>query len=348
MNLIKTAGITEFKKGIKKMQVDFHYYCIFVLAYYAGFKKEEARKIAYSSQYVDDATESKPINFEQFSFDPIRTAYYSLKAYDWDIQKKIYIPFHFLPSTPLRSTNEFTYVTEPNSQFAKLLLLEAEKEKTENWLHRLGIALHTYADTWAHNGFSGRQNNENRVEDINLYEREKWKKPLWENILLDAFPTIGHCEANRYPDYSFLKWKYKNHKNQSIERDNTQIFLTAAETILKELCNITGKRRVNWQEIEETIKQLFLCDIDLNKKCKAWGEQFPKIFEKQDNTYDKITWRKEALGTETDKNYQRDDIPPEKFETLKFGKKEDFFNSNWVKFQRAAFLQRNLVLYSLT
>jgi hypothetical protein len=330
------------------MQIDFHYYCIFVLGFHAGFEKEEARIIAYSSQYVDDATESRPINLEQFPLDPIRTAYYSLKAYNWDVQKKIYLPFHFLPPNPLRNTKHFTYITQPNSCFTKILLKEASKKKTENWLHRLGAALHTYADTWAHQGFSGRQNMENNVEDINLYEREKWKHLLWENIFLDALPMIGHCEANRFPDFPFLTWKYKNYKNEWIERNNTQVFLLAAKTIFEELCNVTGKGKTSWQQLEDIVKELFLSDIDVNKRCKAWIEQFPKIFETQEDIYDKVAWRKEALGTESDRNYQWDDMSPEKFETLKFNVKEDFFNSNWVNFQRAAFLQRNFVLYNLT
>jgi len=330
------------------MQIDFHYYCIYVLAFHAGFEKEEAKVIAYCSQYVDDATESKPIILEPFIFDPIRTAYYSLKAYNWDVQKKIYIPFHFLPPNPLRNVDHFTYVTQPNSHFAKILLKEAAKKKTENWLHRLGIALHTYADTWAHQGFSGRQNKENKVEDINLYEREKWKHLLWENIFLDAFPTIGHCEANRYPDMPFLTWKYKNYKNEWIERDNTQTFLIAAKSIFDYLCKVTGKRRTTWQQLEETVKELFLYDVDVNKRCNAWTERFPKIFETQNDIYDKVAWRKEALETESEKKYQWDDVKSGKLETLKFKVKEDFFNSNWVNFQRAAILQRSFVLYNLT
>jgi hypothetical protein len=228
------------------------------------------------------------------------------------------------------------------------LLKEAIRKKTENWLHRLGTALHTYADTWAHQGFSGRQNMENKVEDINLNEREKWKHLLWENIFLDAFPTIGHCEANRFPDFPFLTWKYKNHKNEWIERNNTQIFLLAARTIFEELCNITGKRKTSWQQLEDVIKELFLCDVDLNKRCQAWIERFPEIFETQEDIYDKLAWRKEALESESTRIYEWDDLSPEKFEILKFEVKENFFNSNWVNFQRASFLQRNFVLYNLT
>ena len=330
------------------MQVDFHYYCVFVLAFHAGFNREEARTVAYSSQYVDDATESRPINLERYPFDPVRTAYYSLKAYNWDVQKKIYIPFHFLPPEPLRNTQCFTYVTQPNSNFAQILLREASKKKKEKWLHRLGIALHTYADTWAHQGFSGRQNKENDVEEINLYGREKWKKLLWENILFDALPMIGHCEANRFPDLPFLTWKYENYRGEWIERNNSEIFLLAAKTVFRHLCRVTGQRRSRWQPLETPIKELLQCDRDINERCKAWKERFPEIFVTQEDLYDSVAWRKEALRTESDGNYYWDNLSPDEFEKLNLKVKEDFFSSNWVSFQRAAFQQRNFVLYNLT
>ncbi|MEA3340124.1 MAG: DUF6765 family protein, partial [Chloroflexota bacterium] len=59
--------------------------------------------------------------------------------------------------------------------FAELLLEEAAGESQRNrWrrLCRIGVALHTYADTWAHQRFSGRHNRgENDVENIRVYDR---------------------------------------------------------------------------------------------------------------------------------------------------------------------------------
>jgi hypothetical protein len=86
----------------------------------------------------------------------------------------------------------------------------------------------------------------------------------------------------------------------------------------------------------------------MNKRCKTWIERFPEIFETQEDIYDKVAWRKEALESESNRIYEWDDLSPEKFEILKFKVKENFFNSNWVNFQRASFLQRNFVLYNLT
>lgn len=99
------------------MQLDYHYHVIYHLAELAGFKASEAGTIAYASQYVDDSTESEPIEpFPDQQFDTVRTAHYNLGAFDWNIQKKIYMPFHFLPPR-IRWTNPkaFSYVTRPAS-----------------------------------------------------------------------------------------------------------------------------------------------------------------------------------------------------------------------------------------
>ncbi len=63
------------------MEVDFHYYCLAVLARTVGFTKKEALTIAYASQYVDDSTESEPIMVGDILFDSVRTAHYGLDAF---------------------------------------------------------------------------------------------------------------------------------------------------------------------------------------------------------------------------------------------------------------------------
>jgi len=52
---------------------------------------------------------------------------------------------------------------------------------------RLGIALHSYADTWSHQNFSGLQ--------------EPWNSVYpWYNIFKSIAPNIGHAEAGHLPD----------------------------------------------------------------------------------------------------------------------------------------------------
>ena len=50
---------SKIKKGRKLCKKNFHYYGVFYLPLCAGIEPVTAYKIAYSSQYVDDSTESK-------------------------------------------------------------------------------------------------------------------------------------------------------------------------------------------------------------------------------------------------------------------------------------------------
>ncbi len=214
------------------MQKDFHFYCIGVLACAAGFSKEEALTIAYSSQYTDDSTESAPIRVGDMIFDPVRTAHKGIKAFEWSVQKRVFLAFHFIPAKPIETPRD-TFCTRSNSEFAQMILHRACKERSKRLRpYRIGIALHTFADSWAHQYFSGREHKENNVEGIYIKEGNKWKHLFLENIYLDLLPHIGHGEAGYFPDQSYTHWKYtKKISNEVIERDNTHEFLDAAKKI---------------------------------------------------------------------------------------------------------------------
>ena len=95
------------------MKVDSHYYCIAVLAYNAGFSKEDALLIAYASAYVDFEIRKKEIEiggagheFPEEKILPIVTQKVSLSSFDKTEQMLVYLPFHFIPSkTSLSYTN---------------------------------------------------------------------------------------------------------------------------------------------------------------------------------------------------------------------------------------------------
>ena len=131
------------------MQIDFHYYAIGVLARAAGFPEEEALAMAYASQYVDDATEEAPFIVDGGWVVPVRTAHCSFKSYDPITQKYVFIPFHFIPDRHYED-GRLDFVVRPNSGLANELLSEAAREMNERLrLCRIGVALHTLADTWA-------------------------------------------------------------------------------------------------------------------------------------------------------------------------------------------------------
>lgn len=323
------------------MQKDFHYYCIAVLAKAAGFSSREALIIGYASQYVDDATENKPITLVdehsgfEHKFDPVRTQYTKgLKVNDWSVHKTIYLPFHFLPPLPIQYPDlgcyldfvqgPFDFVTQPDSPFALMLLKEAGKEKNERRrLCRIGIALHTYADTWSHQRFSGRESrDENLVEDPDYFDGNEWKRDHLLDGTIERFISLladntGHAEAGFLPDISFLRWSYKNAQDRRIDRRNHDEFLEAARRIHEELCKINTRPKdliLPWEKIKSRIsdclyergsigESISAWDLytklqkSLIERSRKWQQTFKNLFDAPGRyVYDHEEWRRIALA----------------------------------------------------
>jgi len=323
------------------MQKDFHYYCIAVLAKAAGFSSPEALIIGYASQYVDDATENKPVTLVdeqrgyEMKFDPVRTQYTTgLKVNDWTVHKTIYLPFHFLPPIPIRYPNldqyvdwvqgPFDYVTQPDSPFVRRLLEEAAKETNGvRRLCRIGVILHTYADTWSHRRFSGRESREeNLVEDPDYFDGQDWKRDTLLDGTIERFVSLiadntGHAEAGFLPDVSFLHWRYRNAQDKEIIRQNDKEFLEAAKRIYEELCAINTRPAdpvIPWEGIRSGIAECLAERGDigqhisawdlyvklkdsLTERCLKWQQTFRHLFDEPDRYhYDKQEWRKIALA----------------------------------------------------
>lgn len=333
------------------MKEDFHYYCIAVLARGAGFPPGDALTIAYASQYVDDATECEPISMDGVQFDPVRTAHAGLGAFDWAVQKRVFIPFHFIPPKPVTLPSD-TFVSAPGSEFAAGVVDEALKERKKTLrLCRIGVALHAYADTWSHQGFSGRKNHENDVEGIHLWEKGGWNHLLWANIGLDAMPWIGHIQAGGFPDLGHLRWKYTNDSTgEVVERSNTEEFLKASKAIYDKLhkaTKTTSVKAIPWKTLEPDIHALLKSTSDGQDLLDAWKAKFADLFAPEPLGYDRTAWRQEALDAASAQDVDWDDFEPDDFAALAFAPKASFFDSRWVQFHRAALKQRHYVLEHL-
>jgi len=296
------------------MQRDFHYYAIKALAQIAGFLPEEAQIIAYASEYVDDATDHQilelnyipEISFELLdgkNFNPICTAHKGLQminALNTDVQKSIYIPFHFLPE--IGEKGEVNYITKPDSKIGRQLVTNAlneiktaEGELRTQKLIKLGIALHSYADTWAHQNFSGRHNSkENDITDIEILTKNVWE-PLSQiqKMEFNIMPDIGHAEAHNMPDLSQLKWRYTKVSNKNgIIRDNTVILMQASFKIF-ELFKLIASSDNEWIDDDYKFLQCYNQKTnDLNIKCKFYTTKFPKI----EFNYDENLWKTQAIN----------------------------------------------------
>lgn len=367
------------------MQKDFHYYCIAILARGAGFNSADALVIATASQYVDDATEGEQIpiqlNGSIVNFDPVLTAYKkldALQAIDWSAQKRVWIPFHFIPGEPFEPehTLPYNFITRPGSNFASLLVEKAANEPIQRYkrrLCRIGIALHTYADSWPHQDFSGRKaTGENNVEAIHLYEPQEaaWEHLKIENIVFDLLPMMGHAQAGYFPDLAFQQWKFTLVPSPGeISRNNAVMFLEAARNIYDRLSGMEKADPappISWSELEPKIWgllsqsglqpkyiQALLHSIDRafqaeasEKRCQLWRQAFSHYFGDLSDQYfyDPTAWREAALTGDVDwDEYTRKDWEVSAPRTVKTG----FWDSYWVHFHRAALRQRHLVLERL-
>jgi hypothetical protein len=357
-----------------------------VLARGAGFPNRDALDIAYASQYVDDATESELIRLDLgedgLKFDPVRTSYSgleSLHSVTWSAEKRVWIPFHFIPPRPFRPDQaaSFSFITRPDSPFARLLLAEAAAEPLEEHrrrLCRIGIALHTYADTWSHQDFSGRLNrDENNAESIAVFvpSSQRWDMLGIENILFDALPQVGHAQAGYFPDLAFERWRcvVGSVHERELERTNPQLFLDAAHVLYDRLEATSKSQAVNlipWADLVPRIARLLAKRGDkpgyvhrfslpayrafeaaeVEKRCKAWQKEFQDLFAPQPEAYayDREAWRQEAVEGDTAwDDYSQTDWA----QMLPRQVHENFWDSMWVHFHRAALRQRHFVLEHL-
>jgi hypothetical protein len=327
------------------MQHDFHYYCIFQLAVLAGFSRKDAAVIAYASQYVDDSTESEPVEpYPDQRFDTVRTAHYNLEAFHWNVQKKIFMPFHFLPGEVRRlDPGNFSYITKKGtgSKLAKQLISNVIQQtgNRQFQLIRLGVALHTIADTFSHFGFSGRRHEENKVGTIWFRDNRKWKKQI--HSLWGYFaPNIGHAEAYHLPDYPYLHWRYENVRGEKVRRDNNKYSMMGVEHIYGILLQMRSSKHKSRLAVDhpkdyKKIQRLFEKKMSLEKRCERW--------KKYTGTpaFNRTKWRRAALtGDVKWDSLSRSDLGAH-MKTMKG--KPGFDDSNWALFHRAAHIQRNLV-----
>ena len=77
-----------------------------------------------------------------------------------------WLPFHFLPGNAGQEATD-KLVCKPDSPVAREMLRLAMQDQHSAWaLHRLGITMHVYADTFAHQGFVGALSEANQANNV--------------------------------------------------------------------------------------------------------------------------------------------------------------------------------------
>ncbi len=346
------------------MQIDFHHTVTYLCARLAGFEHEDANIVAYSAQYVDDATNEGIIQFNNGAlYRRISSAhkmidYRNIVALNNHL---VWIPFHFLPGNaglPAGENPEGSFVEKlvckPNSYVAQDMIKDCVENHAKRYsLHRLGITAHVLADTWGHQGFAGVSHKINNVEnleggdgqpDADLMDRIQ---DYFSIIVRDEIPPLGHGKALSNPDLPFADWSYTNGLGDQVIRDNPNDFVEAADA----LCMMCQKFIAQDPEHnapgltdghKEGIKNNFLT-FDYksgDERHEAWrsalaADQFgigpvdlpyiPKGIG---------SWKHEALETEETKDSGNE----------LFNYSPDFLNSNWKLFHDAAKAHRLAVI----
>ena len=326
------------------MDIEFHYWITGLVALRAGFNADEAKIIAYASEYVDENDVSIKVQDRSG-----RGAYMNFISQTMNILKpkdnlmRIYPIYHFIPGIPdapsarRRDGKMHVLNTTPNSANANEIIDAAFKSPDDMRLYRIGIASHAYVDTWAHQNFVG------------------WYD-YFNNIGLNAKPDIGHADGEHHPDWVCHNWEDIRLVDSAV--NNRARFTAAAEALFKKYCHYLSSQgradqSAEWETLEEELlliqgrsysgdKIRYMDDRlkSYRKRLKDWPD------------FDECVWFDEAIETEVrglrdsqegltslvtfyqDEYYWREDITKE--------------NTHWFKFQEAVKAHERFTIKLLT
>ena len=345
------------------MQIDFHHGVTYVLSRLAGFDAQSASTIAYCAQYVDDATNSGIIHFDNgWSFNRMSSAHKMLDYRNFQelANHHVWIPFHFLPGNgglPMDQSPEGPIdrklICTPNSYVAQDLVRECIARREEEYaLHRLGITMHVYADTWAHQGFLGinhELNDATELLDANGKRDRDLMARLTSFFIGEALP-LGHGTVLGNPDKPYLRWGYVSRKGDRITRDNPTDFLTAADHLFTALQRyFIGDPDAIVPGIPEgdrvLIAHLFnsLTEPNGEKRHAVWLDLIREgrfsfgPTEVQYIAKGKGSWKFNAIGTEASRDPENAIFPYNR----------QFLDSDWKRFHDALKAHHFYVLHEL-
>lgn len=367
------------------MQIDFHHGATYCIARLAGLNHSEAEVVAYCAQYVDDATNEGLVRFEDkvSLFNRISSAHKMLDYRNFEelANHRVWIPFHFLPgngglpagqdpdSPDPNNKLVNKIICRPNSYVAQDMVRECiQRQYRPYGLHRLGIAMHVYADTWAHQGFAGinhRINKATRLLDAQgkldkaqqKHVEEFFKRNIFDRMVdtisnraMSKMMPLGHGAVLSYPDRPFLRWGYINDLGHKIDRDNPTDYLEAAEWMYRGLYRYRlGDPDASVPDFpaadKALIDQMFrtITETDKNKRHQKWLESIRAgkfSFGAADPIYipkGKGSWKHQALGTDREIDTGHEQYPYQ----------PQFLDSNWKLFHDALNAHRFFVIHEL-
>ncbi|MBU1411810.1 hypothetical protein KKC22_09875 [Myxococcota bacterium] len=252
---------------------------------------------------------------------------------------KVFVAFHFVPDYDNAAPREKFHV-EKNCRFLRDYLQAllgmlgtqpAGSLQRRQVLIALGIALHSFADTWSHAGFSGRWNSqENDIEDLKVARQ-------YGDQEKGIMPDIGHMEAGSWVDRpeSDLAFSFEHTIGQRpsrVSRQNPVHFTEAADEIFQILSGGSPFPSA----LKKFLFDAFRMDLEESERI-TWLEHrvnvvrhlydfYPNL---QVHPYDRQQWLNEIIPAPADYNNR-----------ITYQYKPD---ADWFLFQTAAMAQRNLI-----
>jgi hypothetical protein len=303
------------------MDIEFHYYITFIIARRAGFKPEEARIIAYSSQYTDDNDMIHTIHKGQ----PDEYSNYISQTMDITKPQKelmrIYPVFHFMPGTlteitcdsALRRDGKFHIMNSIPDNLNSRQLLQAALYSHNPY--NIGIATHMYADTFAHQNFVGFNEGFNEMK----------------GVIEKLIPNIGHADAKHKPDAPHLIWDDERLIPSISQIDNKKRFLDAVRCIYEKYANYLNTPN----DGSNLIAQIDEAIGPYGGSKEDRIDRYKSLIDNDFIEYDKKQWFKEAVdfvNEEIPYSSAGYNIPRSETEWMWKG---NYRESNWYKFQEA-------------
>ncbi len=283
------------------MDFDFHYYATQGAARISGWDEKDANIIANAALFIDYCDWSTFGYY--FSLDdkrelgfPVLTSQFATWT---ELLHKadcsIWTPFHFLPGnfiptsgpvyneglhkvrkTKKDSTN-VEYLCRPYSSLVKKMMDHTHQKYNKikdqdriTALNLVGVRMHTFIDTWAHQDFCGFDNSINdcglsvkqrvyekdgqkKIKKLDIVFTEKFASDRYDFEAAPPGANIGHGRMGHLPDMSWLQMYYQpewllSDDNSDLEgycyRDNPQQYQEAFLNMISELCYIrTGTKK---------------------------------------------------------------------------------------------------------
>jgi hypothetical protein len=312
------------------MQTDMHYYGTLAMALAAGIPQKDAETIAYAAQFTDDSTGNDSEEHDDHGLlYGVSSAHHPLQSFldrlgtsltgDSAEQRKIWVPFHFLPGGIGKTLSEKLLCIK-NSNIAQEMLennLETALRKPFG-LELMGITAHVYMDTFSHYGFSGIASSFNRVNSKSIsftkvpktsaYIKGKFstfmEKYAAAPVAQAASKSLGHAGVATYPDRPYLQYKFDFDKPRPENgatsiRDNISNYLEGCKYLheffskfaKKKYAEMNGHR--NFESLEETVREVIECEADMEGRIKAWHNSG---LIKGCSLYNPETWEFEKLN----------------------------------------------------